>query len=379
MLKKLLIGIVVFSCIMGVICYENYYYDMYIDKEETIITGLKTTFTSLATKKISNNITITNGRNRDLLLQMYNSEDEDWDTKETYTLNDEETQEITIEYPNDWQSLNNSDWRIIVDEGDTVEGFESEAIHINTTNRQNISLVAKSVLIMNKDTNQIYYQKSMNTKRSIASTTKILTCLVALENSELNDEVRITSEAVTTHLSRLRGVGDKVSMKDLLYAAMLGSDNGAAVAIAQHIGGSLTGFAKIVNQRLKELGCTNSHFTNPAGFTAKNHYFTAYDLAIITQAAYQNDTLRKIVRTKSYSFTTLKKNNQYTYNNTNKLLGTVSGVTGMKTGTTYAAGKCLVATYEHNKNTYIIVVLGSSETGRWEDTKKLIKYIDKYC
>jgi D-alanyl-D-alanine carboxypeptidase (penicillin-binding protein 5/6) len=234
-------------------------------------------------------------------------------------------------------------------------------------------------LIFDNDTSQIYYQKNINKKRSIASTTKILTCLVALENTQLDDTVTLSSEAVTTHLTKLRGVGDKVKMKDLLYAAMVASDNGSATAIAQYTGGSIKDFAKMMNERAKQIGCTSSHFTNPQGFTSDNHYSTALDLALITQEAYKNKELRKIIKAKSYSFTTLKKKNTYEYNTTNKLLGEISGVTGMKTGTTSAAGKCNVCTYTHNNKTYIIVVLGSNQEGRWNDTKKLINYVNQYC
>jgi len=352
---------------------------MYIDKEETYVEGLNTHITSLASQNITDTITITNGRNRELALQLYDTKKKEWETKKTFALNDQEKQELKIDYPDFWKKANTSKWRINIDEGDTVLGYQSKDIQINASNRQNVSLVAKSAIIMDYDTNQIYYQKAINTKRSIASTTKITTCLVALENTKLDDKVRLTSETVTTHLTRLKGVGDQVKMKDLLYAAMVSSDNGAATAIAQHTGGTLTNFAKMMNEKVKEIGCTNTHFTNPQGFTAKNHYSTAKDLALITQAAYSNKQMQSIIKTQSYSFTTLKKHNSYQFKTTNKLLGKINGVTGMKTGTTYAAGKCFVCTYQHNKKTYIIVVLGSSEKGRWEDTKKLINYVNKYC
>lgn len=376
MWKKIIITLIIVTCLIGGLWYGNYYYDLYIDKEETIVDGINTNITSLSSQNISNNITITNGRNRKLLLQKFNKE---WETKKEFTLNNDEKQKVKIEYPDDWKKTNTSKWRIIINEGDTVLGYQSKDIQINTTNRQDISLIAKSAIIMDYDSGQIYYQKAIDKKRSIASTTKILTCLVAIENKSLDDKVRITSEAVTTHLSKLRGVGDQVKLKDLLYYAMLNSDNGAAVAIAQHTGKTLKGFSQMVNKRIEEIGCKNTHFTNPAGFTADHHYSTARDLATITRVAYSNKTLRKIVKTSSYSFTTLKKHNSYQFKTTNKLLGHISGVTGMKTGTTYAAGKCFVCTYEHNKKTYITVVLGSNEKGRWNDTKKLINYINKYC
>ena len=379
MFKKVLIGIIIGSFILSAIFYCQYYYDTYIDKDETIITGINSNITSLASKNISNEIVVTNGQNRDLLLKQYDTKTKKWKTTKTYKLNNKPKQNIKIEYPNNWKKTNSTKWKIEIKEGKTVLPYQSKKIDINTTNRQELSLEAKSAIIMEYETGQIYYQKDIDKKRSIASTTKIMTCLVAIENSNLNDKVRISSEAVTTHLSRLRGVGDQVKLKDLLYDAMLSSDNGAAVAIAQHTGKTLKGFSKMVNKRIQEIELKNTRFTNPAGFTADYHYSTAKDLATFTRVAYSNKTLRKIVKTASYSFTTLRKHNSYQCNNTNKLLKEIPGVTGMKTGTTYAAGKCFVCTYTHNKKTYITVVLGSSENGRWNDTKKLINYINRYC
>jgi D-alanyl-D-alanine carboxypeptidase (penicillin-binding protein 5/6) len=340
---------------------------------------VETNISSVISKDISNEITVINGRNRNLLLEKYDDDSKKWEIKKTFSLNNEDRQIVNIEYPNEWKDSNSSSWRITIDENDSALKYQSDTISITASNRYNISLVASSALIFDNDTSQIYYQKNINKKRSIASTTKILTCLVALENTQLDDTVTLTSEAVTTHLTKLRGVGDKVKMKDLLYAAMVASDNGSATAIAQYTGGSIKNFAKMMNERAIQIGCTSSHFTNPQGFTSDNHYSTALDLALITQEAYKNKELRKIVKAKSYSFTTLKKKNTYEYNTTNKLLGEISGVTGMKTGTTSAAGKCNVCTYTHNNKTYIIVVLGSSQEGRWNDTKKLINYVNQYC
>lgn len=375
MLKKVFICTIVLSCLIGLM----YYYDRYIDKEPTIVNDVETKITTSAASSISQPISITHGRGRKLQLQLYNVNKKQWETKRNYPLKNQENEKINITYPQQWKKYNKSQWRMIINEGDTVEKYQSPTITIHTTNRKKLPLIAKSAIIMNTKTNQIYYQKAIHKKRSIASTTKIATCLVALENTQLTDKVRVTSEAVTTHLTRLRGVGDQIQMKDLLYMAMVCSDNGSATAIGQHTGGNLKNFSKMMNKRVEDIGCQNTHFTNPQGFTAKNHYSTAYDLALITKEAYQNKQLRSIVKTKSYSFNTLKKNNHYEAKTTNKLLGHISGVTGMKTGTTYKAGKCFVCTYCHKNETYVIVVLGSSEKGRWSDTKKLIKYINTYC
>jgi hypothetical protein len=379
MFKKFLISLCLSCCSICGISYKQIYSQTYTVKDTTIVKGVETNISSVISKDISNEITVINGRNRNLLLEKYDDDSKKWEIKKTFSLNNEDRQIVNIEYPNEWKESNSSSWRITIDENDSTLKYQSDTISITASNRYNVSLVASSALIFDNDTSQIYYQKNINKKRSIASTTKILTCLVALENTQLDDTVTLSSEAVTTHLTKLRGVGDKVKMKDLLYAAMVASDNGSATAIAQYTGGSIKDFAKMMNERAKQIGCTSSHFTNPQGFTSDNHYSTALDLALITQEAYKNKELRKIIKAKSYSFTTLKKKNTYEYNTTNKLLGEISGVTGMKTGTTSAAGKCNVCTYTHNNKTYIIVVLGSNQEGRWNDTKKLINYVNQYC
>lgn len=373
MSKKFFLIFICISITLGIGFY--YYYDTYIDKEKTTVSGFNNKYI-VKNNNVTKEITVTNGKNRKLLVQTLNKKK--WETVNTYNLNDKEKQTLNITFSNN-SNNNITNNRILIEEGPTVYSYVSENIILYNTNRENINLDAKSAIITGLDNDQVYYQKNTNEKRSIASTTKILVCLVALEHKKLDDSITITSEAVTTHLSRLRGVGDKAKLEDIMHMALMSSDNGAAWAIAQGVSGNITNFNKLINKKLEELGCHDSHFTNPAGFTSKKHYSTARDLAIITKEAYKNKTIRKIIKKKHYSFTTLKKKNSYQCNTTNKLLGEIKGVTGMKTGTTYKAGKCFVCTYEHNSKTYAIVVLGSSEKGRWNDTKKLIKYIDKYC
>lgn len=379
--KIIIIGLTICILITGLYGYQYYqrYYDLYIDLENSEVSGLNTSHTIKASSELTDTITITYGRGRTLELQKYDDDQEAWITMSTYELEDtDDEQEVTLEY-SDWNDTNNSLWRLYIPEDDMTEAYTSENIYVYTTNRESVSLKASSAIIMEVDTKQIYYQKDIDTQRSIASTTKLLTALVALEYADLDDEVRVTSEAVTTHNAHIHGVGDKITMKDLLYYALMASDNGAAVAIAQHAGGSLSEFKDLVNEWLEEHGYENTSFTNPAGFSNKNHYSTARELALISIEAYNNETIRKIVKKKKYSFTTEKYKYTYSFSNTNKLLGEVDGVTGMKTGTTYAAGKCLVTSYEYNNSSYIIVVLGSTENGRWTDTKNLIKYIKEYA
>ena len=143
--------------------------------------------------------------------------------------------------------------------------------------------------------------------------------------------------------------------------------------------GSEKTFAKMMNKKAKELECENTHFKNPHGLDAKDHYSTARDLAEIARYGMKNKTFRKIVSTKSYQFRTKKKNRKYTVSSTDQLLGNTKGICGVKTGTTGDAGCCFVGAYKYNGKTYITVVLGAPyDYWRWEDTKQLIGYIKKY-
>ena len=168
-------------------------------------------------------------------------------------------------------------------------------------------------------------------------------------------------------------------MGHILYAALLLSDNGSATALAEHTAGSERAFASMMNEKAEELGCENTHFVNPHGLDENDHYSTARDLALIGSYAMNNSQFRKIVKTKKYSFRTLKKKKLYSFETTNKLLGEIAGVAGVKTGTTENAGCCFVGAYRHKGKYYITAVLGAKKNAqRWEDTKTLIRYIKTY-
>ena len=196
----------------------------------------------------------------------------------------------------------------------------------------------------------------------MASTTKIMTTIVILEKADLNETVTVSAKAGGTGGSRL-GLkrGDKASVRDLLYGLMLRSGNDAAVALAEHVGGSVKGFAELMNEKAIELGLTNTHFVTPHGLDDANHYTTALELAKLTDYAMDNETFAKIVGTKS---TTIYINNQSRQiNNTNELLGVLNGVVGVKTGFTNNAGRCLVTETKRNNMDIITIVLGADRPG----------------
>ncbi len=249
-----------------------------------------------------------------------------------------------------------------------------------------LSVSSDCAILVNADTGETLYAKSAETKHAIASTTKIMTCILALEKCSLNEKVTASAYAASQEETKLYLHADEVFyLKDLLYSLMLPSHNDSAVAIAEHISGSTAKFAKLMNRKAKSIGCTSTNFVTPNGldnYTLAdgaiqylNHYSTAHDLARIASYAYQNQTFRTIIATKSYSFTSLS-GYSYSFQTTNTLLGQLAGVTGMKTGYTDKAGQCFVGSIEApDGSAYICVVLGgSSSSARWTDARTLLQY-----
>lgn len=243
------------------------------------------------------------------------------------------------------------------------------------------NLSSDCALLINADTGKVLYSKNANLRHANASTTKIMTCILALENSSLNDKVTFSKKAAAVEPTKLYAkAGETFYMRDLLYSLMVPSHNDTAIAIAEHISGSTSAFAQLMNKKAQELGCTNTHFVTPNGLDAGlNHYTTASDLAIIARYAIQNPTFQKLINTKSYSFKSLNTKRKFTVTTTNSLLGTQAGVIGLKTGVTNKAGYCFVGLCRSRKgNTYISVTLGGpTSAARWRDSKILLTYAYK--
>lgn len=223
---------------------------------------------------------------------------------------------------------------------------------------------AHSAVLMEAKSGCIIWEKNPDEKMLIASTTKIMTALVALEHCDLDETVLVDSawtgiEGSSMYLK----AGQKLTVRDILYGLMLASGNDAAVALACITAGSVEEFAVLMNEKAESLGCENTHFVNPNGLDAEEHYSTARDLAIITRAAIENETFREIVSTQS------KTIGEQTYTNHNRLLRECEGVFGVKTGYTAAAGRTLVTCCERNGLTFICVTLSAPDD--WNDHKAL--------
>ena len=264
---------------------------------------------------------------------------------------------------------------ILSEEDELVDLGEIQKEIIETSvEPDEISLASRIALIYDRASGRILYEKNGNKQTPMASTTKIMTAIVVLENANLKDVVTINSKAAGTGGSRL-GLkkNDKITVNDLLYGLMLRSGNDAAIALATHVGGSVEGFAKMMNNKAKELGLVNSHFVVPHGLDNAGHYTTAYELAKIADYALNIDKFKEIVSTRN---TTIYINGYAkAINNTNQLLGSVSGVYGVKTGFTNGAGRCLVTACKRDDLDVITLIIGANTTKqRTSDTIKLIQY-----
>ena len=242
----------------------------------------------------------------------------------------------------------------------------------------NYNLSSDCALLINADTGKVIYSKNADVPHANASTTKIMTCILALENCKLNEKVTFSPYAASIEASKLyANAGEVFYLRDLLYSLMLPSHNDTAVAIAEHVSGSADKFVKLMNKKAAEIGCTNTHFATPNGLDAGyNHYTTASDLAKIARYALRNQTFRSLIRTGSYSFSSLNTGRRFYVSTTNALLGNLPGVQGMKTGFTNKAKYCFIGLSQSSKgHTYISVVLGGpTSAARWQDSRTLLNY-----
>ena len=216
---------------------------------------------------------------------------------------------------------------------------------------------ATSAILMDIDSGRIFYSKDIHNKRSVASISKVMTAIVAIESGKLDDTVTIGEEVLKAYGSGIYiKVGEQLTLRDLLYGLMLRSGNDAALAIAHYVGGSVEEFVNMMNEKASTLGMKNSVFNNPSGLDQeKGNYSTAYDMAILTSYAMKNEEYKAITGTKNYK---LKTNmNYYSWTNKNKLLFSYSNCTGGKTGFTQIAKRTLITTASKDNLNLVVVTL----------------------
>ena len=249
-------------------------------------------------------------------------------------------------------------------------------------------LYALSAVLMDGETGRVLYGKEAYKGRPNASTTKVMTCILALEMASGDDYVQVSRNAASqpqTHLGMREG--QQFYLEDLLYSLMLKSHNDTAVAIAEHIGGSVEKFALLMNEKAKSLGCTDTHFVTPNGLDAEDeggvHHTTARDLALIMAYAIKNATFVHITQTRDYTFSDISGKEHYSVHNTNAFLDMETGVISGKTGFTGNAGYCYVGALRRDDRTYVVALLGcgwpNNKNYKWSDTKQLMQYgIDSF-
>ena len=262
------------------------------------------------------------------------------------------------------------------DEDGESENYDiSELVQVNANIDEEPKINSRHAIVYDRKTGEILYGKKENERCKMASTTKIMTSLVVLENvSNLNEQVRISAKSAGTGGSRLGlHTNDEITVNNLLYGLLLCSGNDTAVALAEYVSGSIEEFAKLMNQKAEELKLENTHFVTPHGLDEEEHYTTAYELAKITDYALQNEKFQKIVKTSNY---TVKINgNAKSIQNTNELLGSLNGVYGVKTGFTNGANRCLVTAVKRDNMDIISVVLGAdTKKDRTKDSIEIIEY-----
>lgn len=265
--------------------------------------------------------------------------------------------------------------------GDDIDGqefvsWQNDEIETSNCNEEP-KINSRAGIIYDRKSKRVIWGKAENEKRPMASTTKIMSAIVVLENANLNDVVTVSKKSAGTGGSRL-GLksGDKITVNDLLYGLLLVSGNDAAVALAEYVGGSVQGFSDKMNAKAEEFGLENTHFITPHGLDMQEHYTTAMELAKMTDYALEIKKFASIVNTKSI---VISINGQSkTLNNTNELLGNLEGVNGVKTGFTNGANRCLVTSVNREGMNIITVVLGAdTKKDRTKDSVQLIEYAYK--
>ena len=240
-------------------------------------------------------------------------------------------------------------------------------------------ILAKNAVVIDGTTDRVLYGKNSDSKVAMASTTKIMTCIVALENSKMDSIVEVSDRATKmpkVHMGMRKG--EKYYMKDLLLAMMLESYNDVAVSVAENVAGSVEEFAKLMNKKAKEIGAYNTNFVTPNGLDAEKHYSTAYDMAVIGAYAIKNKEFLEITNSRTHTFSDIERKRNFTVSNKDAFLTMDNSAIGIKTGFTGKAGYCFVGAVNDGGKVFVSAVLGCgwppNKSYKWKDTNALMKY-----
>ena len=376
----------------------------------TSISNYKTVINKSFNESLKIRADITPASGREVQLQRYSSSDDTWTTIVTVTAekpavssdtnagtdvsaagaaaNGEakvsDTVRVSLSVPKEERMKTSSVWRIYVPATKTAAEAYSEKIKVTTRNLESPDLSARSACIYRIDANgkgTLIFTKKAFKKVAQASTTKLMTSILLIDSGLLDSTTTISNHAARTPWGSGRlAAGDVYNNRDLLFAMLLPSSNDAATAIAERVGGSEGGFVNMMNAKAEEMGLTNTHFCNPHGLDADGHYTTALELAKLTAKAYDYPEIRECWATNYKRIRSLKRGRSWNLWSTNAIFKYVSNFLGGKTGTESNAGCCFAGVYTYGGSTYVTVVLGSGYGfSRWNDTKKLHKYIQDYA
>jgi len=243
----------------------------------------------------------------------------------------------------------------------------------NLTGRTPSFLTARSAVAIDIDSGTVLWEKDAQAATSPASTTKMMTALVVLENYRLDQIIEVADLGFVEGQKMKLVPGEKISVEDLLYGLLVSSANDAAIAFAKNFPNGEKGFVWAMNQKANELGLLKTNFTNPVGYDEPNHYSTASDLTRLAIEAMKNPTIAKMVATKEITVSDLSGKILHPMSNINLLIGNLPGVKGVKTGWTQEAGECLVTLVERDNRRVMISLLGSAD--RFAETKALVEWI----
>jgi len=236
------------------------------------------------------------------------------------------------------------------------------------------TIKAESAIVIDAVSGRILFQKNAYSERAVASTQKLLTALIVMRAGPISDQVVIERSDTLVEPSKLYlKTGENYTRAELLKALIVKSGNDVALALARDVAGSKEQFADLMNRTARSLGMNNSNFVNPHGLTEPNQYSTASDMAILARTVYQIPYLRQCMRIQDYVFTHSDGRTR-PVNNTNQVLSRLSYCDGMKTGTTNAAGRCLISSGQLNGRAVIAVVLKSTAAQVWNDSEKLLRW-----
>jgi len=351
---------------------------------KTTIKGVTKTHNKSYKSKITDSITITPAYGRTVTLSVYNPYQKKWYVKKTYTTANKKTATVKITYSSAWRARDLGQWKITAPKTTVKVNGKTITLKgktVKTKTKNNITK-AKAVVVMDASSGRCIYVKNATTKRKIASMTKMMTMILLAEHKNLGDKVTINNEAIQARrMSGGMGLinGDVVTVKDLMYCSMLPSANDAAAASGVAVSGSQEKFKTLMKKKAVSIQATDSTYKYAFGDWYGNARSTAFDQALIGREFMTNPKtsyLRQVAKTKTYSFTTLKKKKKYKVSYSyagNQILGQLGSV-GIKTGYNPPAGRCFTNAWYHKGKLYISVVMGEPSGDRmWKDVKALTR------